>query len=404
MKTVDEIKTAMDAIVDPAKAEGRTLTNEEVDQYADLEKELAAVRATLEVSQRHAAYSAPITGFPAVIKPQPKGDDAEMAAFSAYLRTGIPNGDISHLRRAPDGTFAQTEGAPTAGGYAVPDTFLTRLTESRSSFGGFMPLGEQLTTSDGRPLAWPSKAAEVSTAADIAAEGASSAAGADVVFGEVTLGAYRYAATGTGNIPVKVSVELLQDATFDVAALVARLLGERIRRKQAYDLVRGSGSSEPLGIMYGTAGDEATTTGASMVPTYAQLNDLKHDLDPAYREMPGCGWLMNDTTLGVLENIVDAQGRPIIAGQSQGIEAAPSNGRLLGFPITIDAAVPDGANDVQFIGFGHWQSAYIVRHVRDVQVLVNPYAATGYIVYDAWARMDGNVQDASAYVTMEGLT
>ena len=77
---------------------------------------------------------------------------------------------------------------------------------------------------------------------------------------------------------------------------------------------------------------------------------------------------------------------------------------VVGYPVTIDQAVANLANDVQGIGFGNWREAYIVRHVKDVQILVNPYAATGYVVYDAWARMDGTVQDATAYVTMEGTT
>ena len=55
------------------------------------------------------------------------------------------------------------------------------------------------------------------------------------------------------------------------------------------------------------------------------------------------------------------------------------------------------------IAFGNWKEAYIVRHVKDVQVLVNPYEAVGYVTYHAWARMDGTVQNSSAYVTGEGV-
>ena len=149
MKTIDQIKGEMDALVAGAKDEdgnARTLTAEEVTTYSGLESELQAAQASAQVLQRHAAWSAPTAGFPAVIKPQPKGDAAEMAAFSAYLRTGIPNSD---LRRS---TFAQTEGTPSEGGYAVPDAFRAKLVEPRTAFGGFINAGEQLTTADGRPL------------------------------------------------------------------------------------------------------------------------------------------------------------------------------------------------------------------------------------------------------------
>ena len=39
-----------------------------------------------------------------------------------------------------------------------------------------------------------------------------------------------------------------------------------------------------------------------------------------------------------------------------------------------------------------------------MQVLVNPYSQTGYIVYDAWARMDGTIQQPYAIAKLEGTT
>jgi HK97 family phage major capsid protein len=263
-----------------------------------------------------------------------------------------------------------------------------------------MNAAEELTTPDGRPLQWPSIAAAVYTEADIAAEGAATAAGADLVFTEVTLGAYKYTSAGTGNLPVKVSVELLQDATFDVAALVSRRLGERIARKMAYDFCNGSGSGAPLGIAYGTAGTiEADIDG------FASIINLMHALDPAYRQ--GASWIMNDATLAIIEKLLDGasgtSGRPLLT-YGQGAEDAASHGRLLGYPVVIDQAMPTmNTNDVIGIAFGNWAEAYIVRHVRDVQVLANPYEAVGYVTYHAWARADGTVQNSSAYVTGEGV-
>jgi HK97 family phage major capsid protein len=261
---------------------------------------------------------------------------------------------------------------------------------------------ENITTADGRPIAWPSVVPPVYTEADIAAEGAATAAGADIVFGEVTLGAYKYTSAGASNLPLKVSVELAQDAQFDIGAFVARHLGQRIARKQAYDIVRASGSGAPQGIAYGTSGTiEVDPTG------FAALASIKHALDPEYREL-GAKWIMNDATLAVLEGLLDGasgtSGRPILVPSQQGIEGPSNHGMLLGYPIVIDQAMPTwGADDVIGIAFGAWKEAYIVRHVKDVQVLVNPYAVEGYIVYSAWARMDGKVQDPYAYVTGEGV-
>jgi predicted phage gp36 major capsid-like protein len=358
-RTVENIQKEQDAILasaDERPEDERSLNSEEVERYEALEQERQAVVKSEHVRSLHAAART-FSGAPAVIGAQARGDRAAEVAFDNYLRTGIPNSDL---------TFAQTEGTPAAGGYAVPDTFLNRLTERRVAFGGLMNEAENITTADGRPIAWPSVVPPVYTEADIAAEGAASAAGADLVFGEVTLGAYKYTSTGTGNVPVKVSVELAQDALFDVGALVTRFLGERIARKQAYDLCNGSG----------------------------------------YRA--GAKWIMNDTTAKGIEQLLDGasgtSGRPLLVNAIQGIEGPSNNYQLLGYPVVIDQAMPTwAADDVIGAAFGNWKEAYIVRHVKEVQVLVNPYAAVGYVVYDAWARMDGKVQNAYAYVTGEGV-
>lgn len=403
MRTIKEISDAMQAVVDLAAAETRSLSDDEVATYEGLEAELKSAQRSDEIFSRQAAYRTPVVGFPAVVKATPKGDDAETYAFEQYLRTGRANADMQ--------TFAQTVGSDAGGGYTVPSGFRTKIVERLMAYGGIRPLAEQLDTSNGQPLEWPtnddtpSAQTDAGFRADIVAEGASSAVGADIVFGTKTIGAYRYAATGTGNVPVKVSVELLQDSAFDIAGFVARKLGERIGRKQAYDLAMGTGSGMPEGLFDQTLhpGDVATASGS--VPTYAKLNELIHKVDVAYREQGNCRWIMNDSTMMVLENITDATlGRPLLLPAQGSIAGAIPSGTLLGYPVTIDNAVPSGANNVNFIAFGDFRAAFVVRNVRDVQILVNPYAATGYVVYDGWARMDSVIQDNHAYATMEGLS
>jgi len=380
-RTVDLIWSEMEDLTkdddfDPAK-------------YAELEAERNTVLARGAATQRHSTYSAVAPG---QITATPKGDEGHLYAFERYLRTGQPNSDL---------TFAQTEGTTSAGGYGVPDGYLTRLIEARTQFGGFINLAENLTTASGNDLHFPTiPTAALYSSADIAAEGAATAAGADWVESEVVLGAYRYTAAGTGNVGLKLSLELIQDSIFDVVAFTARRLGERIARRQAYDVINGSNSGEPFGIAYGTGGTiEVDPTG------FAAFNSIVHALDPIYRA--NASWVFNDTTLATIEGLLDGasgtSGRPILTW-GQGAEEAASHGRLLGYPVHIVQEMPTWAADnVIGAGFGDWNEAYIVRHVKDVTVLVNPFIATGYVGYDAYARMDGQVKNASAYVTGEGV-
>jgi HK97 family phage major capsid protein len=380
-RTLDAIRTDMDAI--------EAAETFDVDKFEALEAERVNLIRTESAKLRFSGYKAAVGPTP----PAGQARDAEAEAFRHYLVTGQPNSDM---------TFAQTEGSAAGGGYAVPDSSLNKLVEKRTAFGGFMNLAENITTATGNVISYPVAPAAVYTAADIAAEGAATAAGADITFAEVQLGAYRYTAAGTGNVGLKVSLELLQDAIFDIEGFVTKHLGERIARKQAYDLCNGSGSGEPKGIAYGTGGSiEADPTG------FNALSNLYHALDPVYRG--NAVWVMNDTTSKTLEQLLDGTsgtiGRPYLQAQSTGgLAASPDNYLLLGKPVVIDQAMPTwAADDVIGIAFGDWKEAYVVRHVKDVQVLVNPFIATGYVGYDAWARMDGQVQNATAYVTGEGV-
>lgn len=391
MRTAAEIMGQMTAIVDLAESETRALNDEESETYEKFETELKSVNRMTAITQRHEAYRQPVgTGFPSVIKPAPKGDDALEFAFVQYLKTGQPNHDLSQL-------FSQTEGTPSAGGYLVPSGFLDRLIERRKTFGGFLNAAEQLTTATGNPITFPTVDDTSNTAEIVAELGTPASAGADLVFGSKSLGAYKYVATGASNAPIKVSVELLQDAAFDIGAFVAKALGTRIARKQAYDVVRGSGSGEPEGIAYGTAGSIE-----SDITTFANLNNLVHALDPEYRQ--NAKWVMNDATVAAIEGLVDGNNRPILVNAMQGIADSLARPTLLGYPVIIDQAMPNmGTDDVIGIFFGDPEEAYVVRHVRDVQVLVNPYKSSGYHEYDAWARMDGKIKNPNAYVTGEGV-
>jgi HK97 family phage major capsid protein len=377
---LSETLAAMDALVTDE------MTDEAQAQFKAYEADVVRFQETDRAREKMADLRKPITGFPAVIRASKVSDEDQ--SFDQFLRTG----------RAE--YYALNKTTTTEGAFTVPDTFRNKLIEARARYGGFGELAENISTATGAPLAWPTTTVTTSSQADIAAEGAATAAGADLVFGEVALGAYKYVASGTGNIPMKVSIELLQDSMFDVGALVAKKLGERIARKQAYDLVLASGSGAPLGIMYGTAQDESTASGS--VPTLAKLNALVHDLDPEYRQ--GASWIMCDAEIEVIESIVDTHGRPILVNNTMGIADSIARPTLLGFPLHTVQEVPVLSDTVLGIGFGNWQEAYVVRHVLDTQILVNPYAAVGYVVYDAWARMDGTIQNYAAYVTMEGTT
>lgn len=397
--TVEEILAALQAIIDGAQAEDgtpRELTDDERAQIVALEARLDQARADAEIRGRQAARNQVSGGIHA--RRDASSASAEMRALGRYLRSG----NDTELRALSKGTDA-------AGGYLVPDEWRDKLVECMKTFGGFINAAEQVTSQDGRKWIWPTLSDETTgtpNEAVITAEAAQFTGGADPTFGENTLDVFKYTTSGAGDLPIRVSVELLQDSGTDVDALLRRLMGRRIFRKQARDAVVGTGSGMPKGILNGTADAELSTTNTwnGTNNGYPLLLSIVTLLDQEYQN--NASWLMNKTTYAQILGLVDGNGRPLIMPSADG---AIGNGvgtgmTILGYPVIIDSYAPNAADDTNFMAFGDFREAYVWRTVRDLEVIADPYARKNYgqVEYVAWQRGGGTVQNRCAYILVKG--
>ncbi len=386
--TLEELLEAMRALIDAAGEE--PMSEEDQARYEELEGKVEAIRKTAEIRARQHAYETP----QAVKRVATKGkEDTIDRAFDHYLRTGQINQDIIELR-------AQGEGVGSEGGFLVPNEFRQKLVDRMVAFGGFAPEAENITTSTGAPLEFPTLD-DTSSEGEIIAEGAQFTGGEDLAFGTLNLGAYKYTSSGASSAPLRVSVELLQDANFDVAALVARKMGERIARAQAVHWAIGTGASEPQGFA-GSSITEDLDVDVHDTLDYGDLLDMETLLDPAYEQ--GAKWVMSKATWSVVRAILDGDNRPLIQANAQAGIGGGVEKTLLGYPVIIDQEMPDfpGAGNEHFIALGNWKEAYVIRRVANLTIVVNPYtrANFGQVEYVAWERADGIVQNRNAYVLM----
>lgn len=390
--TIEELLEAMRALIEAAETAGEPMSEEDMERYEQMEKQVQALQRSEQIQKRQKAYDTP-----QIMKrvQTTEKNDTITRAFEHYLRTGTANQDMLELR-------AQGEGVGSEGGFLVPSEFRQKIVDRMVAFGGLAPSVETISTSTGGPLEFPTLD-DTGNVGAITAEGAQFGGGADLTFGTVQLGAYKYTSTGTGNDPLRVSVELLQDSAFDVAALVARKLGERIARAQAGHWINGTGVGQPQGIMTVTA-DE--TVDVADVLDYDDLLDLETLLDPAYEQ--GAKWVMSKATWSVVRSIVDGATRPLIFDQAaSGIGQAPEK-QLLGYPVIIDQEALDfgaATGPSNNIALGNWNEAYVIRRVANLTIVVNPYtrANFGQVEYVAWERADGVVQNRNAYVVLANL-
>lgn len=392
--SIEEILAALQAIIDGAG--DQPLTDEQASRYEELEKDLAVARRNVEIRSRQQAYTTPVSGAHIHVAAA-RQDDTLDRAFDNYLRTGVANQDLTELR-------AQST-TDAAGGYMVPPGFRQKLVDVQKAYGGLAQEVDELVTDSGATLEYPS-VDDTANEGAITAESSAFTSGADLVFGTVALGAYKYTSIGTGsNLPLRVSVELLQDSAFDVQGLVARKLGERIARKQSRDWCTGTGTTLPFGICHANLTPNETVDVAGTLD-YDDLLDLESTLDPAYE--PNAKWVMSKATWTTIRGILDggATGRPIIFDQAaSGIGGRPEK-QLLGYPVVIDQMSPaaSGGAGRNFIVLGDLREAYVIRRVSNITVVVDPYgrAANGEVQYVAWERADGNIQNRSAYVVLKG--
>lgn len=420
MRTVDEITADMAEI-----AAQDSITQEDLATYMSLESELLAAQQAAGSSDGDAAPEpepAPAVPAPATVapasphavaamrarhqnhtrvvvpagRPSNRAQETEADGFRAYLRTGKPNAD---LRQAPQN--AQGTGTGSAGGFLVPETFVNRIVEVVKSFGGVFNDAEQLITDSGNPLRFP-KNDDTSNQATVATENAAPASGADAVFDDIELGAFEYAASGTGGNALQLPIALVQDSALDIEAFMSKLLGRRIARKMGNDAVLGIGTGGAQGILQGVSG----TAVAASTLAYADLVSLAMSIDPYY--WTGAKWYMNAASLGVVMQLEDGAGQLIFKpgfamigdGNATQISGQIQVGGILA-PVVIETALPTFAasGSVKWAAFGNINEAYIWRQVRQIEVLVDPYSSANLrrINYNAFVRADGRQKDTAAY-------
>jgi HK97 family phage major capsid protein len=281
----------------------------------------------------------------------------------------------------------------------IAPAFRQKLVEVQKAFGGLAAEVETINTETGAALEYPSND-DTANAGTITAESAAFSSGADLTFGTVARGAFKYTSAGASNLPLRVPVELLQDAAFDVESYIAKALGTRIARKQASDWAVGGGTTLPFGICHaGLTENKALTTTTTI--TYADLLDLEAALDPAYEQ--NAKWVFNKATWTAIRKLEDDNGRPLIFDQAaSGISGAPQK-TLLGYPVVLDQQMPAATGDsTNFAILGDLREAYVIRRVAPLTVVVNPWtrAGNGEVEFVAWERADGNIQNRKAYTVL----
>jgi HK97 family phage major capsid protein len=270
-----------------------------------------------------------------------------------------------------------------AGANVVPTSFHSMLQEHMIDSSAIRQTNVTvLTTESGENLQVP-KTAGYSTASLIAEAG--SITESDPSFGQVTLGAFKYA------ILVQVSSELLTDEGVDVAEFLARQGGRALGNGSGAHFVAGDGSSKPLGVVPASTLGK-TAAGAAAITT-DELIDLFYSVIHGYRQ--NGTWMMADATVALVRKLKDSTNQYL---WSPGLISGEVD-TLLGRPVVVDVNMPAATTGLKSVVFGDF-SAYYIRDVNGVRVersddfaFQNDLATFRFIL-----RTDGDLIDTTGAV------
>jgi HK97 family phage major capsid protein len=403
------------AILATAVHENRASTADELAQVDKIHADVDALKATIDRVERSADEERMYAPESQREQREPPADEAAEArahntAFRKYLIDG-PGALTSEDVRALGGlkTEKGVNGAgltlsfrsireslaalrekraaqtvtTSGGGYVIAREFSDRLEKSLLFYGGMLQNSSVFDTATGAPLDWPTYDDTSVSGRLLAINTGATQTG--MTFGSVTFDAYKYSSDY-----VLVPVELMQDSAFDINAIVADVLGERLGRILNNHMTVGTGSAQPNGVITAAGTGVTGATGQTTSVTFDNIVDLVYSLDRAYRM--NAKFMMNDASIKVLRKLKDGNGMPI--WQAGGPTAGEPD-TLFGYPVIANNDVAVMGANAKSIAFGDF-SKYKIRRVKDVTLLrLNErFADAHQVAFLAFARFDGDLLDA----------
>lgn len=311
-----------------------------------------------------------------------RGKDGEEVISSFAVRANA-DGDF---RTSPE-QRALSVGTTTAGGNSVPNEVMRAFYEVRKWYGRVREEAQVIQTETGATLPWPT-VTDTANTGRVLAEATAATTTTDPTFGVVNLLAHKFSSDA-----VLVSWELLQDSFIDLSSYLGMALARRIGRIQNTKFTVGAGTTEPMGLQ--TAAGVGKTAAATTGFTLDEVIDLIHAVDPAYRNLPGTGFMLHDTIAAYLRKMKDGNGRYQWEMSTQ----LGQPDRLFGYPVSINNDMDSALTTLKkLLLFGNFKLAFIVRDAGAVRIVRSDekYILEHQVMFEASQRSDSNLVDSTA--------
>ena len=379
--TVNELRTkratlwnTMEGFLDTHRNDKGILSADDDATYANMEKDLDDLTNEIKRMERREAREAELSkpvNKPITEKPEQAAKPEKAGRASSAYKEDFGR----HLRGKTPLHNVLSESVDADGGYLVPEEFEHQIITGLDEVNVIRSLAKVITTHHDRKI-------PISIGHSVATWTAENAAytESNPTFGQKQIDAFKLTDL------IRISVELLQDAEFDlesyIAAEFARAFG--IAEEQAFCV--GTGTNQPTGIFTANGGTVGVTAAAANAITVDEVISLVYALKAPYRK--NAKFLMNDGTVALLRKLKDNNGAYLWQPSVQ----AGQPDKLLGYPLYTSPYAPTVEGGALAVAFGDFKNYWIGdRAGRTVQRLNELYATNGQIGYVATERVDGKV-------------
>jgi HK97 family phage major capsid protein len=355
-------------------------------EYNSLSREIQQRQRLEEIERQEAAQHLSDLDERGALPKDPGQQRDYRSAFEEYVKYGERMSAEGRALLEQRGTDNQIVGTPGLGGYLVPQGFLPELVKAMKDYSGIYQAARILNTDSGNPLMIPTED-DTATVATLVAE-AGNRTVQDVTFNQKRLDAFAYQTLA------KVSWELMQDSAFDLETEIRNMFGIRFGRAINLACTTGTGSDQPQGVVGAATLGKAAASQTAI--TFAEVMDLLHAVDPAYRSSPSCGFMLHDQVLAVLKKIQLGSGDTTPLWLPSVRESEPD--KILGFRYWINQAMePALTTNKRVMLFGDF-SKFVIRMVKGITVmrLNELYSQNGLVGFNGFMRFDSECLNTAA--------
>jgi HK97 family phage major capsid protein len=350
--------SGMRGLLDAAESRGGLNADDKAElakreaEIEDLDTRIASTRKldTLEASLRE-------TQIPGADARTEGGSESEYReVFMSYVRTGVVSTDEAKILRngfvgEDFETRDQTKAVNANGGYIVPPTFEKTLLARAIEFSVMRQvIGDAMETGNGSTITLPKEGA-IGSAAWL--DESAAFVESDDQFGQATLSAWK-----AGRL-VKATLELLEDAFFDVEKYLANSIGQTIGILESAAFVSGDGTKKPRGFIL----DAQVGVTTPLPLAIAGRRDHRPRLLRA-SVLPGEREVRRQRRRRPHPSQAEGRERPVsLAGQRpERSDAGRAPASLLGYPVYTEVNMPVVAATSKSVAFGDF-SRYQIRDV-----------------------------------------